>query len=198
MKLALAAALVIAHFTATSVSGTATRTCGTVTATNATYSGAGTTIVARSTIDARAGGGVVTGTLRAAGLNAQFSAVYAHGAIDGTAWGHMGSHTLVASLSALFSPTGGFTRGVLGGRGSGGSVVLGHGCGAPPQRVLRHASGIVKVASADQVAIGGLTCAVPAPMAITLVVKYQVGSRAAITCSVSNGRATLVTIRATR
>lgn len=195
MKLALVAALAIAHFTATSVSGTSTRTCGTVTATAATYSGSGTTIVARSTIDSRTGMGVVLGTLKRADMAAEFSAVYDHGRLDGTASGHLGSRTLVASLSAVFDPAGGFTNGVLGGASSGSSIVLAGGCAAPPQRVLRHAQGIIEVANTSVITIGRSTCAVPRTLAMKLIVTYKPGTWAAITCSVSNGQATLVTIR---
>lgn len=196
MRLVLAAALAVAHFTATSVTGTATHTCGTVTATSATYSGAGTTIVARSTIDSRTGKGVVAGTLKTSVMNAQFSAVYDHGTIDGTASGRMGSRTLVSSISATFSPTDGFTHGVLGGRGAGGSVVLDSGCGAPPEKVLRQARGIIEAANADQITVGGLTCVVPSSLGIKITFDYPKGSWAAITCSVANGQTTLVTIRA--
>lgn len=195
MKLALAAALAIAHFTATSVNGTATRTCGTVTATSATYSGAGATIVAHSAIDSRSGMGVVTGTLKTPAITAQFSAVYDHGTIDGTASGHIGPRRLVASISGLFSPTGGFTHGELGGGGSGGAALLASGCSPGPQKVVRQAQGIVRAASAVEITIGGLTCAVPVPLEIKVVANHPPGTWAAITCSWSNGRATLVTIR---
>ncbi|HZQ89304.1 MAG TPA: hypothetical protein VFA42_04800 [Gaiellaceae bacterium] len=196
MKLVLAAAVLTAHFTATSVSGTASRTCGTVTATSATYSGTGTTIVAHSTIDASNGMGVVTGTLKTATLAATFSAVYDHGAISGTASGHEGSRTIVASISALFSPTAGFTHGVLGGRGSGGLAVLGGGCGAPQQ--LRQAQGAIRTVNAGEITVGGLTCEVPPALALKVAASYPAGSWAAISCSVSNGQPTLVTIRAKR
>ena len=194
MKLVLAAALLTAHFTATSVTGTASRTCGTVTATSATYSGAGTTIVAHSTIDASSGMGVVTGTLQTATLTTTFSAVYDHGAISGTASGHEGPRTLVASISAVFSPTAGFTHGVLGGRGSGGLAVLGRGCGAPRQ--LHQAQGTIRAVNAGEITIGGLTCEVPPALAMKVAANYPAGSWAAISCSVANGQATLVTIRA--
>lgn len=198
MKLALAAAVLIAHFAATSVSGTSTRTCGRVTATSATYSGAATTIAARSTIDSHTGMGVVTGTLKTATMTARFSAVYDHGTLDGTAFGHIRSHVLVASLEAVFSPASGFTQGVIGGRGPGGAAVLGPACAAPPQKILRHAQGIIAVANAAQVTIGGLTCHVPTTLAIKVAAGYPAGSWAAITCAVSNGATTLVTIRAKR
>ena len=196
MKLVLAAALLTAHFTATSVTGTASRTCGAVTATSATYSGTGTTIVARSTIDADTGMGVVAGTLKTATVDAQFTAVYDHGAISGTASGHEGSRTLVASISAVFSPGAGFTHGVLGGRGPSGLAVLGTGCDAPRQ--LRQAQGAIKAVNAGEITVGGLTCEVPAALAMKVAANYPAGSWAAISCSVANGQATLVTIRAKR
>ena len=194
MKLALAAAALIAHFTATSVSGTAVRTCGTVTATSATYSGPAMTISARSTIDGRTGMGFVTGTLKSSKLTAQFSAVYDHGSISGTASGSMGARVLVTSLSAAFSPTGGFSRGVLGGRAPGGTAVVGSTCSAPPPVQLRHADGFITASNADSITVGSLTCAVLSSLAIKVTFDYQIGSRASITCSVMKGRMTLVTI----
>ncbi|MGH2970687.1 MAG: hypothetical protein ACRDNM_14060 [Gaiellaceae bacterium] len=198
MKLVVAAALLVAHFTATSVSGTASRTCGTVIATSATYSGPAMTIRARSTIDSRTGMGVVSGTLKSPTMTAQFSAVYDHGVVSGTASGSMGARTLVSSLSAAFSPTGGFTHGVLGGRGSTGPAVVLPGCAAPPQKTLRHAQGIIASANASEVTIHGLTCKVPPKLAMGVTVNYPDGSWASMTCSVSNGVTTLVTIRAKR
>jgi hypothetical protein len=193
-----AAALLVAHFTATSVSGTAARTCGTVTATNATYSGPSMTIRAHSAIDARTGMGVVAGTLKSPTMTAQFSAVYDHGAISGTASGSMGARTLIASLSAVFSPQGGFTQGVIGARGSGGSLAVIPACAALPQKLLRHVQGIITSVNASEVTIHGLTCAVPLKLGIGVAVNYPIRSWAAMTCSVSNGVATLVTIRAKR
>jgi hypothetical protein len=196
MKLVLAAALLTAQFTATSVSGTASRSCGTVTATNATYSGAGTTIVAYSAIDAGSGMGVVTGTLKTATLTTTFSAVYDHGSISGIATGHEGTHTLVASISALFSPTAGFTHGVLGGRGSGGLAVIGPGCASPQQ--LHRAQGAIKAVNAGEITVGGLTCEVPPALAMKVAANYPAGSWAAISCSMKKNQAMLVTIRAKR
>jgi hypothetical protein len=194
MKLALAAVLAIAHFTATSVSGTASRTCGAVTATSATYSGPSMTIAAQSTIDARTGMGLVTGTLRSPTMTGQFSAVYDHGVISGTATGHIGVRPAVASLTAAFDPMDGFTKGVIGGRSSVGTAVLGSSCAPPPEKQLRHAQGIVKAASAAEITVAGLTCAVPQRLGITVAFNYEAGSWASITCSVSNGQTTLVTI----
>lgn len=196
MKLALAAALIIAHFTATSVSGTAVRTCGTVTTTSATYSGPAMTISAHSTIDARTGMGLVTGTLTSPTMTGQFSAVYDHGVISGTTTGHVGLHPLVASITAAFDPTSGFTKGVIGGRASVGTAVVGSSCAPPPQQQLRHSQGVIKASNADQITVGGLTCAVPQKLAITVAFSYGPGSWASITCAVSNGRTTLVTIAA--
>jgi len=199
MKLALTAALVVAHFTATSLSATSSRTCGAVTATSATYSGAGMTIVARSTVDARRGMGLVQGTLKSASMTAQFSAVDDHGALSGIASGHVGARLFVARLSATFSAAGGFTDGVVGGAGTiGGAVVLEPGCTPPPLRQLRHAAGLIKAATAAQITVGHLTCKVPTSLAITVATTYPPGRTAAITCVVSDGETTLVTIRATR
>ena len=194
MKLALAAVFAIAHFTATSVTGTAVRTCGAITATSATYAGPGMTIQAQSTIDTRTGKGLVTGTLRSPAMSGQFSAVFDHGVISGTTTGHAGARPLVASLTAEFDPANGFTKGVIGGHSSIGAAVLDSGCAPPPEQQLRHAEGIVKAANAGSITVGGLTCAVPSRLGITVAFNYGPGSRASITCSVSNGQATLVTI----
>lgn len=194
MKLALAAALVVAHFTATSVSGTAVRTCGAVTATSATYSGPAMTISAQSTIDAHTGMGFVTGTLKSPTVTGQFSAVYDHGRISGTTTGRAGARPLVASLTAVFDPIHGFTNGVIGGRVSVGAAVLGSSCAPPLEKQLRHAQGIVKAASAASITVGGLTCAVPQRLEVNVAFNYEAGSWASISCSVSNGQATLVTI----
>lgn len=194
MRLALAAAALLAHFTATSVSGTATRTCGTVTATNATYSGPAMTISARSTIDSQTGKGFVTGTLHSPTLTAQFTAVYDHGALSGTASGHIGARTVVATLSAAFSTAGGFTRGVLGGGAGGETAVLGSTCAAEPQVELRHAAGVVKLANAAEITVGRLDCAVPTKLSIEVAFSHPPGSTASITCAVSNGVTTLVRI----
>lgn len=195
MKLALAAALVVAHFTATSVSGTAIRTCGAVTATSATYSGPGMTISAHSTIDARTGMGLVTGTLKSPAMTGQFSAVFDHGVISGTTTGHVGTRALVGSLTAEFDPTHGFTKGVIGGRNPVGTAVLGSSCSPPPEKQLRHAQGIVKASNAAEITVGGLTCAVPSRLGVTVAFNYGAGSWASITCSVSGGQPTLVAIK---
>lgn len=185
----------IAHFTATSVSGTASRTCGTVTATSATYSGPAMTISAHSTIDAHTGMGLVTGMLRSPTMSGQFSAVYDHGVISGTTTGYVGVRPLVASLTAVFDPTDGFTKGVIGGRNPVGAAVLDSSCAAPPQKQLRRAQGIVKASNAAEITVGTLTCAVPQRLAVTVAFDYGSGSWASISCSVSNGQTTLVTIR---
>ena len=194
-NLALALVVVIAHFTATSVSGTASRTCGTVTATSATYSGPAMTISARSTIDAHTRMGLVTGTLRSPTMTGQFFAVYDHGMISGTTTGSIGSRPLVASFTAAFDPVNGFTRGVIGGRSPVGAAVLVSSCAPPPQKQLHHAQGIIKSANADQITLGALSCAVPSRLAITVAFNYGPGAWASITCATSNGRTTLVTIR---
>ena len=195
MKLVFAAVLVIAHFTATSVSGTASRTCGTVTATSATYSGPTMTISAHSTIDTRTGMGLVTGTVKSPTMTGRFSAVFDHGVISGTTTGHVGTRALVGSLTAEFDPTHGFTKGVIGGRSPVGTAVLDSTCSPPPQKQLRHAQGTVEASNADQITVGGLTCAVPSRLAITVSFNYGSGSWASITCAVSGRQPTLVAIK---
>lgn len=192
----LVAALVLAHFTATTVTGTAIRTCGPVTATSATYSGPAMTIDAHSVIDAHTGMGLVTGTLKSPAVTGRFSAVYDHGVISGTTTGHVGTRPLIAGLSASFEPTDGFTHGVIGGRNTVGAAVLDSSCATPSQKQLRHAQGIVKASNAIEITVGSLTCVVPPRLAITVTFKYGAGSRVSITCSASNGKATLVSIKA--
>ncbi|HEY4413056.1 MAG TPA: hypothetical protein VGN06_08675, partial [Gaiellaceae bacterium] len=163
--------------------------------TSATYSGPAMTIDAHSMIDAHTGMGLVTGTLRSPTVTGQFSAVYDHGVISGTTTGHVGTRPFIASLTATFEPTDGFTRGVIGGRNPVGAAVLDSRCAAPAQRQLRHAQGIVKASNAIEIAVGDLTCVVPPRLAITVTFKYGAGSRVSITCSASNGKETLVSIK---
>ncbi|MDE3026210.1 MAG: hypothetical protein KGI93_11640, partial [Acidobacteriota bacterium] len=85
-----------------------------------------------------------------------------------------------------------------GGRNPVGSAVLGSSCAPPPERQLRHAQGIVKASNADEITIGGLTCAVPPSLAVTVAFNYASGTWASITCSVSKGQGTLVTIAGRR
>ena len=192
-KLAMAAALLLAHFTATTVSSTATHSCGTVTATSGTYAGPGVTIQARSTIDARTGMGIVDGTLKFGSTTGTFSAVYDHGILAGTASGRDGARIVASSLSARFSPTGGFTFGRLGGRtATAPAVELPGGCGAPAP--LRAVTGTVQKAAADSITVSGITCAVPEPLAIEVAFNYGPGTRATIACKLVSGVETLVRI----
>lgn len=133
-------------FAATTVSKSEQKTCTTSAGktlqfTTATYTGTASgdaslagavTVQARSTIDTTANLGVVQGKVRfgsASGSQAQFTAVYDHGAIAGLAVGHSGRpHTsLIANLSAGFSPTAGFSNGKIGGSAGGSAVALGAG-----------------------------------------------------------------------
>jgi hypothetical protein len=205
---------VSASFSATAVSGDVTGSCTTaagavVSSTIATYAGiaagdlAGPArIAARSTIDVTDGIGVVSGTLSIGGARARFSAVYDHGRIAGTASGTVGrAHAqLLANLSSRFSPGGGFTGGRLGGGAGGGAVVVVPGAcsGAPSPRGARAAAGTIAASNAASITVAGLTCAVPAALAMKVAAGYPAGTRARITCAVRNGAETLVTIRASR
>lgn len=192
-KLALAAAVVLAHFTATTVSSTASHSCGTVTATSGTYAGPGVTIKARSTIDARTGMGIVDGTLKVGSTTGTFTAVYDHGTLAGTASGRDGARIVATSLSATFSPANGFTGGRLGGRTAAAPTVeLPGGCGAPPP--LRTVTGTVQKARADSITVAGVTCAVPEPLAVEVAFNYGPGMRARIACKPVSGVETLVRI----
>jgi hypothetical protein len=193
---------VTARFTATSITNDTTRSCATVASTSATYTGTATgspgltgraVIVTRSTIDARNGMGLVEGTMKVGSTSGTFSAVYDNGVLTGTASGRDGSRLVVASLSATFSPSQGFTAGRLGGRpAKGAAVELPAGCGAPaPPKTV---TGTIKADNASSITVGGLTCAVPARLAVTVAFQYPVGTRATIACAPSNGAMTLVRI----
>lgn len=192
-KLALAAAVLLAHFAATTVTSTASHTCGAVTATSGTYAGPGVRIQARSTIDARTGMGIVDGTLTVGSTTGTFSAVYDHGRLAGTASGRDGGRILATSLSASFSPTSGFTAGRLGGRtATAPTVELPGGCGAPTP--LRTVTGTVENAVANSITVSGLTCVVPESLAIEVAFNYGAGTRARIACKPVSGVETLVRI----
>lgn len=139
-------AAVTGTFTATTVSQSEQKTCttsagNTLQFTTATYAGTAAgdaslagavTVHARSTIDMTANLGVVRGKVRfasAGGSQAQFTAVYDHGNLAGLAVGHSGQphSSLIANLSAGFSPTAGFTNGKIGGSSGGSAVALGAG-----------------------------------------------------------------------
>jgi hypothetical protein len=205
-------AAVTGTFTATAVTNSATRSCTTtagktIASTKATYTGTASgapdltgpaVIAARSTIDTTDGIGIVTGTLKVAGrTTAQFSAVYDHGTIAGTASGHVGTpHVqLVANVSAAFSTTGGFTNGKIGGTAGGSAIELAtRGCNLPkpPSADPNDVTGMITASNAASITVGHLTCAVPGSLAMTVAANYPVGSRAEIKCALVSGVMTLV------
>jgi hypothetical protein len=204
-------------FTATAVSGSTTQSCTTSTgktiaSTKATYTGtasgsaglAGPAVIsARSTIDTTDGIGVVNGTLKLAGkTDAQFTAVYDHGTIAGTASGHLGTpHAqLLANVSATFSTTAGFTSGKIGGGTAAGSAVelTSGGCKKtpPPRHEGSEATGTITAVSAASITVAGLTCAVPASLATKVASSFPAGARVEIKCALVSGVETLVRIEA--
>lgn len=208
-----------ATFTATAVGTTDTRTCRTsagttFTSTRATYTGtaAGSpelsgpvTIEARATVDTSQGVGVVSGTIKVAATASHFTAVYDHGSIAGTATGKVGPQMLLATISAGYSATGGFTSGRIGeGTAAGSAVVLPAGsCGAPPPSPVpapapagtHTAHGAITALSPGSITVGALTCAVPATqLRITVAFDYSVGERVKIACTDVSGTPTLVKI----
>ena len=210
------ATAVNATFTATSVNSTATHTCTTasgktIASTKGTYTGSASgspdltgaaRIEARSTLDTTDGIGIVSGTLRIGKTESHFNAVYDHGSVAGTASGHSATHQqLLANVSATFSATGGFVNGKIGGSAGGSAVelVLG-GCARtpppPPDATLR-AEGVITAVTAASITVGGLTCAVPISLAITVATSYPGGTRAQIRCSNVAGTKTLVSIQKT-
>jgi hypothetical protein len=204
---------VAGSFTATAVRGSQTRSCTTsagktIASTKATYTGTASgspdltgaaTIAARSTIDTTDGLGVVNGTLKIGKTEAQFSAVYDHGAIAGTASGHAATpHVqLLANVSGTFSTTAGFTGGKIGGTSGGSAVELGPGgCGkeTTPQKTVK-AEGAITAVTAASITVGSLTCAVPTSLAVTVATSYPAGTRVEIKCSNVGGPKTLVSIQ---
>jgi hypothetical protein len=143
-------AAVTGTFTATTVSQSSLATCTTsdgkqLQTVRATYAGTAAgdatfmgavSIQTSSTIDTTDQVGVVRGRIRfgAGGSEAKFTAVYDHGNLAGLAAGHTGSAhaTLVANLSAAYTPTGGFSGGKIGGSAGGAAVELAAGGCAPP------------------------------------------------------------------
>jgi len=141
---AKSAKAVVGTFAATGTS-TSSRTCTTtdgktIVVTDGKYTGLAAgdpdltgpiTLRARSVVNTTDNVGTVDGRFTidlAAGKNteANYSAVYDHGAIAGLATGkaHESNGKLVANLSATFSATSGFTGGKLGGGTSGGYPVF--------------------------------------------------------------------------
>lgn len=213
-------ASVNATFSAAPAAGSSnTRTCTTsagktIASTKATYTGTANgspdltgpvTIAAQSTINTTDDVGVVNGTLRIAAATgkteAHFTAVYDHGTIAGTASGHGGTPhmQLLGNVSAGFTTTGGFTSGKLGGGTSGGSAVELSGGGCAPSKQSHdsaEAEGVITAVTAASITVAGLTCNVPASLAVTVATHFPAGTRAHIKCSVSGGTNTLVSIKA--
>lgn len=207
---------VTATFAATTASHVQTRSCTTsdnktVTVSDGTYTGMATgdpdltgaaTLRAHSVINTTDNVGVVTGTLKidVAGRDteAAFNTVYSSGTVAGLAVGraHDPSAHLIASLSAGFSPTGGFTNGKLGASGGGGAVeVAGGSCHTvKPVREESTARGTVSANNGTTITVAGLTCAVPAALQAK-VAGFPTNSRAEIHCKLLNGANTLTDIR---
>jgi hypothetical protein len=208
-------------FTATTVSNSQMRSCTTadgktIVSTNATYTGTAIgdpdlsgpiTLAVRSTINTTDGLGVLNGKLRIATSGgdtvAGLHAVYDHGAIAGVASGHAKTPhvALLGNLSvAGFTATGGFTGGKIGGGTSGGSAVeIGPGRCAPasPGHEKSGAHGTVSALSSTSITVGGLTCTIPANLASKVSSTVEVGGRAEIECSLTNGVNTLIKIKHT-
>jgi hypothetical protein len=208
-------------FAATSTSGK-TRTCTTddgkaIAVTNARYSGTAAgdpdlagaiRIDARSVINTTDDVGTVSGRLRidvASGNDtvAGFTAVYDHGKLAGLASGHAHDPRvkLLASLSAGFGASTGFSDGKLGGGTAGGSAVeLGptrcRPTKTPPEK--SEARGTVTALSQTSITVAGLTCAVPADQAQKVTSLVKVGDRAELRCALASGVNTLVKIQKRR
>jgi hypothetical protein len=197
-------------FTATTVSHASSHSCTTATgktiaSIKGTYTGTSSgsadltgpaTIQAHGTINVTDGIGVVSGTLSiGSGTHAQFTTVYDHGALAGTATGHAATpHTrLLGNLSATFSAAGGFTGGKVGGGTSGGSAVELAAGGCRPSQAQSEAKGPIDAVSTTSITVAGLTCAVP-PSLAAKVGALTKGTLVEIKCAFANGTNTLVKI----
>ena len=214
---AKSAKAVVGTFAATGTS-TSTRTCTTtdgktIVVTDGKYTGLAAgdpdltgpiTLRARSVVNTTDNVGTVDGRFTidlAAGKNteANYSAVYDHGAIAGLATGkaHESNGKLVANLSATFSATSGFTGGKLGGGTSGGSAVeLGAGSCKPSKTTAEksEAHGTVSALSTTLITVAGLTCAIPADKSADVNAKFKTGDTAQIHCALVSGTNTLTSI----
>ena len=203
-------------FTATTVGNSQTRSCTTsdgktITTTSATYTGTAAgaadltgaaTFQVRSTINTTDNVGVVEGRLKidATGRDtaAQFTAVYDHGTIAGLAAGHAAAdHTsLLANVSATFSPTTGLTAGKIGGATAGGSAVEITPAQCGSTRTVNEKSeahGTVSANGSGSITVGGLTCKVNPDLA-SKVAALKVNDRAEIKCSLVSGVNTLTRV----
>jgi hypothetical protein len=158
----------------------------------------------RSTINTTDNVGVVEGRLKIAAPGrdtaAQFSAVYDHGTIAGLASGHAAAdHTsLLANISASYSPTGGLTGGKIGGGTAGGAAVevtAAHCASTKTVTERSEARGTVSAVSATSITVGGLTCAVPSALS-SKVTALKVNDHAEIKCSLVSGVNTLTRVEA--
>jgi hypothetical protein len=214
---ARSASAVAGTFTATGNS-TSSRTCTTtdgktVVVTDGTYTGVAAgdpdltgniTLRARSVINTTDNVGVVNGMLKIdqasnGSTNAEYAAVYDHGAIAGLATGraHGPSKQLVANLSATFSAATGFTGGKLGGGTSGGSAVEVGGTSCQPNGTTHEnsqAHGTISALSADSITVAGLTCAIPSAQSADVNSKFKTGDVAQIRCSLVGSVNTLTDI----
>jgi len=205
-------------FAATAVSGnTQTRTCTTsdnktITLTHATFTGVATgsttdlagnlTVDTNSVINTTDNVGVVKAKLKIAATTGEtdlhFTGVYGGGNVAGFVTGHAGTPNvkLLGNLSAGFSAAGGFTGAKIGGGTSGGSAVeLGPGRCAPnkPVHTESNAVGPITAVSGTSITVAGLTCAVPANLAAT-VLGFHVNDQVHIRCTLVANVATLVKI----
>jgi hypothetical protein len=208
---------VVGTFAATG-SSTSSRTCTTtdgktVVVTDGKYTGASAgasdltgaiTVRARSVINTTDNVGVVSGSLKigqtsGGNTEANYTAVYDHGAIAGlaTGRGHGPSARLIANLSATFSASSGFTGGKLGGGTSGGSAVeLGAGSCKPARTTPEksEARGTISALSSSSITVAGLTCAIPSDKSADVNAKFKMNDVAEIHCALVSGTNTLTQI----
>jgi hypothetical protein len=164
------------------------------------------TLDLQSLVDTTADYGVVSGRLRIAPTagghtDAHFDGVVHGGTVVGLAEGHASSpHSqLVANLSGGFTPSGGFTSGMIGGGTSAGYAVeiSPGGCTPPPpppapkpNHVEAHGAitAISTTAGAGSISVAGVTCSIPdALLAQVTGLGLAVGSQVEIHCTGAAG-----------
>lgn len=180
---------------------------GTVTSTDTSLNGTAT-IDADAVVNTTSGYGVVSGHLRidtsSGHTNANFDSVYANGTISGLAEGHGSApwNSLVANLSASWSPTAGFTNGTIGGGGTmpnNAVEVTSGGCPATPTpkpTTIDVHNALVTAVSSSSITAGGVTCSVPSNFASAVASLQANTSYVDMKCTSASGTNTLVSVNA--
>jgi len=208
---------VTATFTATTATNLRTSTCtnddGTFADTKGTYTGTASgsdpsltgqvRVDVRSLINTTKNLGTLFGKIRIDTASsrdtvAKFDAVYAGGSIVGLARGSMQSpySRLLATLSAAYSPAGGFTTGSIGSSSAGAAVALTPGNCRPSRAFTEkvEVEGTVTALSATQIMAAGVTCNIPIDLQASVASRVTVGARIEMKCTLNAGVYTLTKV----